>query len=381
MRSRLSRPRRGFTLKELLVVLLLAAGAAAAAAPTAEALRERDRRIRCAGNLRQIGQAIQMYANENKGNYPRTRYDIRTVTKVAAFTNWQAADPFGEDGPRPNDVTAALFLLLRTQDIPPDAFLCPGDAAARPIRFGQQHSEGGPADGVADPVAALDADAGDGAGTGRRDPQTRPAQPGAVELPGWPPAPAGPPVAETAQDISNFPDPANLSYSYINPYPSPAAFDAGFKLNFTLPSDFAVAADINPGGPGPVKVRPGQMPPGNSGLRQPATQPSTNWKFDTLMRSANSPNHGGFGQNVLFGDGHVEWQPTPFCGMQRDRQQVRGGQAQRDNIYLRDLSTPGGGVDQIVGPVSDQLDSILLPTAAAGRAAGPPARGQQDRPH
>jgi len=173
----------------------------------------------------------------------------------------------------------------------------------------------------------------------------------------------GPPVAEGAQDISNFPDRANLSYSYINSYPSPAAFDAGFKLNFTLPSEFAVAADINPGGDGPVRVRAGQMPPASTGRRQPATKPSTSWKFDKAMRSANSPNHGGFGQNVLYGDGHVDWQPTPFCGMPRDRQQVRNREPARDNIYLRDLAHPGNGADPwsgadpIVGPVTDPSGS------------------------
>src|SRR4051794_28225465 len=106
MLTRLPVQRRGFTLKELLVVVLLATLGAAAVVPVADAARERDRRIRCATNLRMVGQGIQMYMNENKGNYPRVRYDIKTVDKVAAFTNWQAKDPFGQDGPAPNDVTA-----------------------------------------------------------------------------------------------------------------------------------------------------------------------------------------------------------------------------------------------------------------------------------
>jgi prepilin-type processing-associated H-X9-DG protein len=279
------------------------------------------------------------------------------------FSGWKAKDPFGDDGPKANDVTSALFLLLRTQDIPVETMLCPSDAKARPIHFGQQHVEGGPAEGDPDPVAALDPPDEDAARGFRRGPDTRPAR-GDVNLPGWPPKPVGPAVAETVQDISNFPDPANLSYSYINPYPSAVALDAGFKLNFTLPSEFAVAADINPGGEGPVRARPGQMPPAG-GQRQPATKPSTGWKFDAAMRAANSPNHGGFGQNVLYGDGHVEWQATPFCGMPRDRQQSRDRLPRRDNIYLRDMGPRGDGVDPIVGPVSDQLDSILLPTAAA----------------
>jgi len=375
------RPRlqRGFTLKELLVVILLAGAAAAAVAPAVDAARERDRRIRCAANLRMIGQAIQMYANENKGNYPRTRYDIKTVNKVATFTNWRAKNPFGEDGPVPNDVTAAVFLLLRTQELPIEATICPGDAAARPIHFGRQQPEGGPADGVADPVAALDpeeaekAEEAEESGSSPRGPGARSARAGGVDLPGWPPEPAGPAVAESVQDISNFPDRINLSYSYINPYPSPVALDAGFKLNYTLASDFAVAADINPGGEGPVRARPDQMPPSTAGQRQPAAKPGSTWKFDAAMRGANSPNHGGFGQNVLYSDGRVEWQPTPFCGMPRDRQQTLNRQPARDNIYVRDHVPPGNGSDAIMGPVSDQLDSILLPTASPRQGARAPA--------
>jgi prepilin-type processing-associated H-X9-DG protein len=36
------------------------------------------------------------------------------------------------------------------------------------------------------------------------------------------------------------------------------------------------------------------------------------------MKQANSNNHDGDGQNVLFGDGHVEFLQNPFVGVQRD---------------------------------------------------------------
>ena len=34
-------------------------------------------------------------------------------------------DPFKQPGPQDNDVTAAMFLLLRTQDITSEVFTCP----------------------------------------------------------------------------------------------------------------------------------------------------------------------------------------------------------------------------------------------------------------
>jgi prepilin-type processing-associated H-X9-DG protein len=74
------------------------------------------------------------------------------------------------------------------------------------------------------------------------------------------------------------------------------------------------------------------------------------------MRGGNSANQGRDGQNVLYGDGHVEWTSNPFVG------------AQRDNIYTyRDQSTtvddkgaaPASSNDD--GTPYDLNDSVLLP--------------------
>ena len=56
-----------------------------------------------------------LYANENNGNFPRTTYDPTDPTP-RTYTGAFAKDPFAANGPRANDVTAAFFLLLRTQD-------------------------------------------------------------------------------------------------------------------------------------------------------------------------------------------------------------------------------------------------------------------------
>src|SRR5215208_2865256 len=42
--------------------------------------QETANRVRCASNLRQIGQAILLYSNENKGAYPRTVADFDKAT-------------------------------------------------------------------------------------------------------------------------------------------------------------------------------------------------------------------------------------------------------------------------------------------------------------
>src|SRR3954470_6026570 len=144
-------PTRGFTLKELTVILVLLALAAAAAAPAVEAARERDRRIVCANNLRIIWEGLRRYSNDNHGHYPRTRYDPQTADRPVAFTNPRAADPFADDGPKPNDVTAALYLVVRTQGVQPHAFICPGATGGSAIQFARAAQ---PPGGEIDPLGA-----------------------------------------------------------------------------------------------------------------------------------------------------------------------------------------------------------------------------------
>jgi hypothetical protein len=336
--------RRGFTRIDLTISVVLVVLLGGGFIVAQQATNEEANRVKCAANLRNIGQALLLYSNENRGAFPRTRYQVNAP--ATAFTNWKSAEPFAADGPKVNDVTAALFLLIRTQDISVYTFICPS-SNAYPINIGKKApppapAAGGAAGGTVDPVSAA-AQAKFAAAEAARRPTTGPA--GVRQ-------PIGDPVAESATQMSNFPSMENLSYSYANPYPNTIAAQNGYKMNSGIGAEFAIVADLNPGGAAVAKLTVDQMPPMEN--RRAAYVPFAGnpWKFSDEQRSANSPNHGGFGQNVLYGDGRVSWQASPFVG------------TDRDNIYTRDFSKDQEpGSDPVLGSPMGPQDSVLLPAA------------------
>jgi len=190
------RPRRGLSVWDLLIVAALIPLAVIGCMSGMCSSRETANRVKCASNLRQIGQAISLYANDNRGAYPRTFATAGSVVTPVWGTGAAATQPFGELGLEPNDVTAGLFLLMRTQDIGAEVFVCPSSN-------GEKWDFGG----------------------GNNN---------ALNWSNW----------EGRAGIKK-----HLSYSYANPYLDDAAkfTSGGFKSPARALGQFAIASDMNPG--------------------------------------------------------------------------------------------------------------------------------------
>src|SRR5690606_20839405 len=117
---------------------------------------------------------------------------------------------------------------------------------------------------------------------------------------------------------------------------STALEKAGYRWSQSLSPEFAVAGDMNPGTPELLTV----------GWNSPAA----------AQRAQNSYNHVQDGQNILFGDGHVEFAQNAFVGFKRDNIYTAGPSGGHADT---DAASPGGV--QIGGPPLHANDSVLLP--------------------
>jgi len=97
---------KGFTLIELLVVIAIIAILAAILFPVLSRVREAARSTRCAANLRQIGAAIKMYAEDNDKMFPQ-------VDNGDALGGYKALEPWCD----------AMMTYVKDRTV----FMCPSD--------------------------------------------------------------------------------------------------------------------------------------------------------------------------------------------------------------------------------------------------------------
>jgi prepilin-type N-terminal cleavage/methylation domain-containing protein/prepilin-type processing-associated H-X9-DG protein len=77
----------GFTLIELLVVIAVIGILAVMLLPTGHKAGEKGRRAKCLANLKQLGQAMTLYAADYSGRYPMDAADATLVGSMSLLSN------------------------------------------------------------------------------------------------------------------------------------------------------------------------------------------------------------------------------------------------------------------------------------------------------
>jgi len=307
----MKRARKGFTLIELLVVVAIIALLVAILLPALAKAREQAHRVSCSNNLKQVYTAMYEYSNTNRGQFPivgvpgawsANTFDLKSLDQdgcnsedISEIVNVreEEEDPLWPDA---NDYTirpyisANMWLLVRYGFVVKEQFLCPSDP---------------------DGVGGWDFDMDD---TASGDGGTGPEFFWSFPFKGW--------RAGTGDGRVH----AELSYSF--PQPWSIYGDGRTSGSFW-------AADIDARIPMGADQNNGGLESNYTGYN-PTYGDGTMPTPGDLKRYVNSKNHGGDGQNVMYGDGHIYFERTAYVGV--------GG----DNIYVSRMPAAVSGMSPAI---------------------------------
>lgn len=230
--------------------------------PALRRMREISNRVICGTNLKGLGSAMMVYANDYGGDYPQLPGE-GPWSKRLGFDYDHAKPDFsykGAEGAVSRTITASLYLLVREADLSPKSFLCPRVSQKKlfetPIytEFSGQNTKG------------LDV----------------------TEL--W--------------DFGHNPY-SHVSYAYHNPY-------GRFPADGSRSAAFVVMADMNPW------FKYGDIVKTGSTNQPPQLLTISDSLTRGQIKNSNASHHEYEGQNVLYADGHTASEKQSNVGVNND---------------------------------------------------------------
>ncbi|MBE0534978.1 MAG: hypothetical protein IH624_04850 [Phycisphaerae bacterium] len=263
------------------------------------------KRIVCGSVLKGLGTAMTVYGNDYDGHYPvqggeaHTLWATRTDGWYDPSRDWASASQV--------TVGASLYLLIREADVSPKSFVC---------TMSREEQYGGQAPSRLDITELWD-------------------------FGEWTPEP----VKAEDDGIGNAHGPRNhVSYAYHMPY-GPEGARSEFAAGGKHPAAFAVMADKNPWFDGKLETSAtGRSWKECVGAMQLYEGRRASKRRE--VRSANARAHGREGQNVLFADGHYNYE------------RVSDAAINRDNIYTRQAE--GGSEEAIRIGDPDEMPTYTI---------------------
>ena len=309
--SRRSFLRRAFGLPDVFWILFFILLLIAILLPSLSRTREITKRAVCASNLRGIGQAMKIYANDNVDWFPRHYFEANKDPGGPPFNHgitWAGTmgsndllriseATSADTSPKKSHPSRSLFMLLIDGSCAPEHFVCPSSGDVKD----DLRNRGPDASGATRDVASM-------CGSNRFD----------------------------------FRGYSCLSYGYQLPY-GPRAMP-----NEALDTRVAILADK-----GPYYEAGGEGLPGSDTVRDQRSAvaaPAAGEPNEILRRpndtwsAYNSRNHNREGQNVVYVDGHVSFEKRPIVGVSFD------------NIYT--IQTGYTVADTLAGMVPDAKQTI-----------------------
>ena len=277
---------KGLTLLEVVVTIVIIMVLLAILMPMHGRRYGPHRRVVCGTNLKGLGTAQVVYANDYDD-----KYAIQGGDGAPAWTT--ATDEVfnpDKDWSKAKGITvgASLYLLVREADVSPKSFVCPSSSDK----------------------------AYDGAGTGRDIDITQIWDFGMFTTDR---------VKKRDDGIGNTHGPKNhVSYSYQMPY-GPKGGAGRYAADGTKPASYAVMADKNPWYD--PKLTADTVDAENWVSK--VAELTEDWGGQTVLKYltqvANSEPHDRDGQNVMFGDGHNAYEKRTDVGVKHDNIYTRRG--------------------------------------------------------